>query len=193
MLVYVAASINTGVNFSITTDSYIKMNEHTFLSSTQEIQNLLYAFALRLTKSREAAEDLVQETYFRAFKARESFQEGTNFKSWVTTIMHPAFINDYRKSKVRRHINGVMPEVMILSRTERGVENAAESSIRLKELTTLIGRLDPMYSMPFMMFFQGFEYSEIATHLRLPIGTVKSRIFVARSKMKALIGSRQMA
>ncbi|WP_020569461.1 RNA polymerase sigma factor [Neolewinella persica] len=169
------------------------MNEHTFISKTQEIQNLLYSFALRLTKSREGAEDLVQETYFRAFKARESFQEGTNFKSWVTTIMHHAFINDYRKSKVRRHINGVMPDMVALDRTERGVESNAEASLSLNELTVLIRKLDTMYSMPFMMFYQGFEYSEIATHLRLPIGTVKSRIFVARAKLKALIGSRQLA
>jgi DNA-directed RNA polymerase specialized sigma24 family protein len=49
-----------------------------------------------------------------------------------------------------------------------------------------------MYAMPFMMFYRGFEYREIATHLRLPIGTVKSRIFVARTKLKAKIGVRSL-
>jgi len=153
---------------------------------------LLKALALRLTKNREAAEDLVQETYFQAFKARRTFKEGTNFKSWVTTIMHHTFISDYRKRKVRLHINGKMPESGHMSRYERRVENTGEASLQLTELKALIDELDLMYSTPFRMYYQGFEYREIATHLRLPIGTVKSRIFVARTKMKTLIGSLQL-
>lgn len=166
------------------------MNDQTFLSKTRELQSLLQAFALRLTKNQEAAQDLLQDTYFRAFKARASFQEGTNFKSWVTTIMHHAFINDYRKNKVRRHINSPMPDLWSVSQSDQGVESSAETSLRYAELKSLIEKLPAMYSMPFMMFYRGFEYSEIAAHLRLPIGTVKSRIFVARAKLKTMIGTR---
>jgi RNA polymerase sigma-70 factor (ECF subfamily) len=168
------------------------MTDHTFLSNTGELQGLLQSFALRLTKDRAAAEDLIQDTYFRAYKSRASFQDGTNFKSWVTTIMHHAFINDCRRKKVRRHINAQMPELWNLPDGGRGVDNNGEASLRYAELKALVERLPKMYSTPFMMFYRGFEYREIATHLRLPIGTVKSRIFVARAKLKEVIGVRDL-
>jgi len=169
------------------------MTNQEFTAKTQELNNLLFAFALRLTRSRQDAEDLMQETQIKAYKYRDNFAEGTNFKSWISTIMRNTFINQYRKRKTRRHLNQPTTEVTENIISKNVVANSGEQNLRMQEMKRMMNSIGKIYSIPFMMFYRGYEYQEIARELNIPIGTVKSRIFSARVKMKAMIGERRSA
>lgn len=169
------------------------MTNQEFTQKTQELNNLLFAFALRLTRSRQDAEDLMQETKIKAYKYRKNFAKGTNFKSWISTIMRNTFINQYRKRKTRRHLNQPVTEVTENVIVKNTVANSGEQELRMQELKAMMNSIGKLYSVPFMMFYRGYEYQEIAQQLDIPIGTVKSRIFSARVKLKGLIGERYQA
>jgi len=169
------------------------MTNQEFTTKTQELNNLLFAFALRLTRSRQDAEDLMQETQIKAYKYRDNFAEGTNFKSWISTIMRNTFINQYRKRKTRRHLNQPTTEVTENIISKNVVANSGEQNLRMQEMKRMMNSIGKIYSVPFMMFYRGYEYQEIAREMNIPIGTVKSRIFSARVKMKAMIGERRSA
>lgn len=169
------------------------MTNQEFIAKTDELNNLLFSFALRLTRSRQDAEDLMQETAIKAYKYRENFAEGTNFKSWISTIMRNTFINQYRKRKTRRHLNQPTTEVTENIVNKNIVANSGEQNLRMQEMKRMMDSIGKIYSVPFMMFYRGYEYQEIAEKLNIPIGTVKSRIFSARVKMKQLIGERRAA
>ncbi len=143
----------------------------------------LQAFALRLTKNPYDAEDLLQETIFLALKHSDKFRGGTNFNAWVKTIMRNTFINNYRKNK--RFMNYVSQKIASYFYDKPEAKNNAESNIMLNELTDIIDELDEKFRAPFMMYYEGFSYEEIAQKLGLPLGTVKSRIFFARKHIKA--------
>lgn len=168
----------------------------TFMSALQfskefnSLESLLFAFALRLTNNYEDAKDLMQETALRAYKHRDKFTMGTNFKSWVSTIMRNTFINRYRKEKKRKNVNQPIESFLFAIENKNVVPNQGEMNMRMKELNGLFDEIGDLYSVPFLMFFRGYEYKEIAAHLDIPIGTVKSRIFLARKKLKALIHAR---
>ncbi len=169
------------------------MTTQEFTTKTQELNTLLYAFALRLTKGQQDAEDLLQETTIKAFKYRERFAAGTNFKSWITTIMRNTFINQYRKAKTRSHLNHKVEDATAFVADTSTVANSGEQNLRMQELQRMLNSIGEIYSTPFLMFYKGYEYQEIAEHLNIPIGTVKSRIFSARLKMKEMIGERRAA
>ncbi len=165
--------------------STLEFNQH-----FSKLENLLFAFALRLTNNYEDAKDLTQETALRAFKHRDKFTMGTNFKSWASTIMRNTFINGYRKEKKRKTVNQPIEEFLFGLENSNIVSNQGEVNIRMEEMEGMFREIGDLYSVPFLMFFRGFEYKEIASHLDIPIGTVKSRIFLARKKMKHLINER---
>ncbi len=169
------------------------MTSQEFTHKTQELNNLLFAFALRLTRSRQDAEDLMQETAIKAYKYRHNFSEGTNFKSWISTIMRNTFINHYRKAKTRRHLNQPADAVTENIEVNNVVANSGEQNLRMQEMKRMLNSIGDIYSVPFLMFYKGYEYQEIADQLNIPIGTVKSRIFSARVKMKQMIGERRAA
>ena len=158
-----------------------------FNHNLAQIQNLLFAFAMKLNYSnREDANDLYQETVMRAFASKDRFQEGTNFKAWVTTIMRNCFINEYRKRRTRNQVEQPLEDNAEFA-VRQAVRNDAGTIIMMKELRIMLDKMDDAHREPFEMFFNGFEYQEIAEKLDLPMGTVKSRIFFARKKMKDMI------
>ena len=157
-----------------------------FNNRYQPITGLLFAFAMKLTRNRVNAEDLMQETLCRAYKNRKRFQMGTNFKSWITTIMRNNFINDYRKQKTRNSVESPI-EGFGYFIENKSVEGNANSIIMMKELTSLVDGLSNDFKQPFVMFKDGYHYDEIAEAMNIPIGTVKSRIFFARKKLKGMI------
>lgn len=169
------------------------MTNQEFTQKTNQLENLLFSFALRLTRSRQDAEDLMQETKIKAYKYRNKFTEGTNFKGWISTIMRNTFINQYRKAKTRRHLNHTVEDHTASVSTLHSTNNGGESSLRMQELKRMMSSIGDIYSVPFLMFYRGYEYQEIANKLNVPIGTVKSRIFTARVKMKNLLGNRRQA
>jgi len=166
------------------------MNNQEFVQKIDKLENLLFSFALRLTKNRQDAQDLMQETSIRAYKHRDKFASGSNFKSWVSTIMRNTYINGYRKMKTRRHLNQPIEEFTSALESNTAVDNTAEQAMRMKEMKAMLDSVGDLYSVPFLMFYQGYEYKEIAAQLNIPIGTVKSRIFLARQRMKQMIGDR---
>ena len=151
-----------------------------------KLEGFLYSFALKLTRNSEDAKDLLQETASRAYEFRHRFTVGTNFKAWITTIMRNLMINNVRSSKKRKTAETPIDDVLFAVEN-KAVKNQAVSSIMSKELDAILGSLSNEYRIPFLMFYQGYEYQEIADHLDLPMGTVKSRIFYARKKLKSLI------
>jgi RNA polymerase sigma-70 factor (ECF subfamily) len=169
------------------------MNNNDFTSQLSNLELFLYNFAYRLTQNKEKAKDLVQDTSLRAFRYREKFQIGTNFKGWIATIMRNTFINNYRKEKRNRTVSEPVENLAYGLESKNIPSNAAEINLRIQELHKMLDQIGDLYSVPFIMHYRGYEYQEIANHMDLPMGTVKSRIFTARQKMKALIGERSAA
>lgn len=159
------------------------------IRTTEDLKSVLLSFALSLTHSRQDAEDLLQETTLKALRARDRFLEGTDFRRWILTIMRNTFINDYRKKKVRRHLNCELSEVTESIIASAPVSNTAETNLGMEEINRMLTSLGNLYSVPFRMYFRGYSYREIADRLQVPLGTVKSRIFIARVKMKQLLAS----
>jgi len=146
-------------------------------------RNPLKNFAYSLTLNSEEAQDLVQETYLKALKYRDKFADASNLKAWLYTIMKNTFINTYRRSVKTRQII-TQTDDMSLVRPMRGNDApGAESQINLKHITNAVDALEDEYRIPFKRYFDGYKYKEIADELDLPIGTVKSRIFLARKKL----------
>ena len=162
--------------------------------STKEFENMLLAnadflkpFAFTLTKDNESAKDLTQETLFRALANKEKYNVGTNIKAWMYTIMRNIFINDYRKKARQNVIFDQTPNDYLLDHNQSAVSNLAESNIKLKEIKTAIRKLPDIFKHPFVLFFEGYRYNEIADLLHEPLGTVKSRIHFARKLLKTEI------
>jgi RNA polymerase sigma-70 factor (ECF subfamily) len=158
-----------------------------FDNKLQELSHLLRSFAINLTKNREAANDLYQETALRALTNRDKFRPGTNFKAWLFTIMKNIFINNYRKRVKSATIFDSTDNMFFLNSGSVVIGNNAESNMLIKELTGMIEDLEDNIRIPFNMHFEGYKYQEIADELDLPLGTVKSRIFFARKELKERI------
>ena len=157
-----------------------------FSSQFSNLQTKLIPVAYRLTNNLEDAKDLVQETALRAFNNKEKFTSGTNFQAWVITIMRNTFINFYRKKK-NRNTCCEPTGSYVFEKEEQAAVNQAGSNIIMGELLDMIDGMTDTYSVPFSMFYEGYKYEEIASYLDLPIGTVKSRIFFARRKLREAI------
>ena len=97
--------------------------------------------------------------------------------------MRNTFINFYRKKK-NRATSCEPSDSYVFINEDFAEDNNAGSNIMMGELSQIIGKLDETYRKPFLMFFEGFKYEEIATDMALPIGTIKSRIFFARQKLR---------
>jgi RNA polymerase sigma factor (sigma-70 family) len=141
----------------------------------------LKKFAYSLTLNGEEAQDLVQDTFVKAISYREKFMDATNLKAWLYTIMKNTFINNYRRSIKTRQIIQQTDDLSQVKTVSGANGPSAESQINEKQITSAINALDD--KIPFVRYFDGYKYKEIADELNLPIGTVKSRIFLARKKL----------
>lgn len=146
------------------------------------LESYLIAFAMRYTKNEEDARDLTQETMLKAMKNKNYYTPKTNFKAWLFTIMRNIFINQYRRKVRSKTIfdNSDEKYLMYGSTEER---NTPQNHITSLEVEAQLNALSEVYKAPFEMHYQGFKYQEIANELDIPIGTVKSRIFIARKKL----------
>jgi RNA polymerase sigma-70 factor (ECF subfamily) len=165
-----------------TSNSPIKVSK--FLTLYQPIANKLHGYALRLTGNNMEAEDLVQETVFRAYKNLNSYHDGSNFKAWMNTIMRNMFINNYRKQKIREATGGVEKYAQ-----EKGlyVFNEGYNNLRRDEFLGALGKLDEIYLRPLLMVGEGYQYEEMAKSLNIPVGTLKSRIHHGRKKLRKIL------
>lgn len=147
----------------------------------------LRPFAINLTKDSESAKDLFQNTLYKAVSNKEKYNEGTNIKAWLYTIMRNIFINEYRRKAKQKTIFDYSDNDFLINHNQVTVKNAAESKIRMKEVWKKIHQLPEIYKTPFILYFEGYRYNEIAEVLQEPLGTIKSRIHFARKLLKQQI------
>jgi RNA polymerase sigma-70 factor, ECF subfamily len=155
----------------------------------------LYRTALRMTGNPADAEDLVQETYLRAFRSIEQFKPGTNLRAWLFKIQTNSFINEYRK-RVRRPRNTSLDDVeeyyLYNHLVESGVQpspSVTEDEILAQiddaEVFQALDELQENYRQVVLLAdVEGFAYREIAEILDIPVGTVMSRLHRARKRLK---------
>jgi RNA polymerase sigma factor (sigma-70 family) len=144
----------------------------------------LKPFAVSLTRDNETAKDLLQETMFRALANKEKYNAGTNIKAWLYTIMRNIFINDYRRRAKQNTILDNSINEFLLNSNQLSITNAAESNLKMKEIMQAVYKLPDIFRHPFMLYFDGYKYNEIAGILKEPLGTIKSRIHFARKLLK---------
>jgi RNA polymerase sigma-70 factor (ECF subfamily) len=151
-----------------------------FDSALIQLHPNLERYAYSLTANHEDANDLLQETYLKALKNRDKFEDNTNLRAWAFVIMKNTYVNTYRKAK-RRFItyNSGDNEVFLNAKSY----NSPESEFSHNEISGKVNKLDDAFKIPFQMHTSGYKYKEIADKINLKIGTVKSRIFLTRQKL----------
>tara|TARA_B100001059_G_C17765619_1_gene545400 strand:- start:714 stop:1226 length:513 start_codon:yes stop_codon:yes gene_type:complete len=157
-----------------------------FNEALMDIESNLKSFALSFTRNMEDAKDLTQDTMLKAINYKTYYTPKTNFKAWVFTIMRNIFINQYRRKVKSGTIFDNSKELYLITNSQ-GHEQTPVSQIATKDIEEKIDSLSPEYKDPFILHFKGFKYKEIADQLDIPIGTVKSRIFIARKKLIDLL------
>ncbi len=149
----------------------------------------LYNTAYRLTRNAEDAEDLVQETYFKAYRSLHQFTPGTNLKAWMFRILKNSFINEYRRRQTLppegdfADIEGGL-ESQIRAETPGQIPNPEEEVLATaldEDVQRALDELPPDYRMAIVLAdLEGFSYKEVAEILEIPIGTVMSRLYRGR-------------
>lgn len=155
-----------------------------FQTKLMELQNNMLNFAYMLTSNRDDAYDLLQDTTLKALDNEEKFAENTNFKGWVFTIMRNIFINNYRRGVRAATIVDTTDNLYHLNLSQDSGLESPEESYGAEEINAAINEFPDEYRIPFSMHVAGYKYNEIAEHMNLPLGTVKSRIFFARKKLQ---------
>jgi RNA polymerase sigma-70 factor (ECF subfamily) len=147
----------------------------------------LKPFAITLTRDNETAQDLYQETMYRALINSDKYNVGTNVKAWLYTIMRNVFINDYRKKARQNTVLDSTSNDAVLNNVQSVGVNNAEGNLALKDIQSAIQALPDIFRNPFLLYFDGYKYHEIADMLKEPLGTIKSRIHFARKLLKEQI------
>lgn len=156
----------------------------------------LNTFAFHLTYNESQAKDLVQETYLKAFRFIERYEEGTNAKAWLFKILKNAFINEFRK-KSKRPSKVDFEEIIAYQDGEEG-KITGYMDLRVEifenmmgdEITISVNSLPLDFRTVILLCdVEGFTYEEIAKILNIPIGTVRSRLFRARNMLKEKLRS----
>jgi RNA polymerase sigma factor (sigma-70 family) len=160
------------------------MNSSDFGQQIATLRPMLKGFTHRFTRDKEESLDLVQDTLLKALTYRNKFREDTNLKGWLFTIMRNTFINNYRKMKRERTSTDNTKDLYHLNVEDRHTFNRPEGSIEFKEVWRNMNAVKDDLLIPFKMHATGYKYHEIAKHLKLPIGTVKNRIFHARKEIQ---------
>ena len=160
------------------------MTQIEFSHMVQKESHPLRNYAYQLTRNIEDANDLVQETMLKAFTYHSKFAEGTNLKGWLYTIMKNSFINNYRRIVKRNTFIDTTDNSFYLDNVSQSIENSAERKFMMQDMEAAIESLPYDLKKTFSMNYKGFKYHEIAEILNIPIGTVKTRIFVARRQLR---------
>ena len=170
-------------------------DRQTFTKEAPQYAQQLFAGAVRMTRNRADAEDLVQETYLKAWRAYDSYEEGTNLRAWLFRIMTNTYINRYNAAQ-RRPTETDLDEVeeLFLYRRLGSIDHSrmnASAEDQMMELFTddevrgAIEELPDNFRLPLILSdVEGFAYKEIAEMLDIPIGTVMSRLHRGRKLMQ---------
>jgi RNA polymerase sigma-70 factor (ECF subfamily) len=154
----------------------------------------LYNTALRLTRNPQDAEDLVQETFFKAYRYYDKYQKGTNLKAWLFKILKNTFINNYRKKQQQPPQSDFAAiedafEDRISEDVLRKMKNPEEQfleDVLDQDIQSALDALPENYRMAVVLAdLEGFSYKEIAEILEVPVGTVMSRLYRGRKRLEA--------
>ena len=158
----------------------------------------LYAAAVRMTRNPANAEDLVQETFLKAYRAYGTFEEGTNLKAWLYRILTNTFINNYRRDTRRPQETdlGELEDLYLFRRLARETSPTSSNSAEEQLLEGLVEddikqaveSLPETFRMVVLLAdLEGFSYKEIAEILDIPIGTVMSRLHRGRKALQVAL------
>ena len=164
-----------------------------FTKEAMQYAPQLYSAALRMTRNSSDAEDLVQETYLRAYRSFAGFEEGTNLRAWLFRIMTNQYINTYR-SKQRRPVETDLDDVEDLylyrrvgnlGAMSRSAEDTLFELFTDDEVKRALEELPDAFRVPVLLAdVEGFSYKEIAEMVDVPIGTVMSRLHRGRKALQ---------
>jgi RNA polymerase sigma-70 factor (ECF subfamily) len=170
-------------------------DQATFAEQAMPFMDQLYSHALRMTRNAADAEDLVQETYLKAYRGFGGFQEGTNLRAWLFRILTNNYINTYRKKQRRpeesdladledmfmyRRLGGAQAAELARSAEDELFEHLTDSEVK-----DAIEALPEQYRDAVLLAdVEGFAYKEIAEILDVPIGTVMSRLHRGRKRLQ---------
>lgn len=163
------------------------MNDKTiFKERLLALQSNLFSFAYKLTADSEEAHDLLQDTTLKALDNESKYSDNSNFKGWLFTIMRNIFINNYRRTvRERTVIEGT--EDLYQLNFQQPTNSTPEGTYAVNEISQIIDSFSEDYRKPFSMYVAGYKYEEIAEILGIPLGTVKSRIFTTRQKLRSIL------
>jgi len=173
--------------------------ERTRRFETDALQYLdqLYAAAMRMTRNPADAEDVVQETFAKAYASFHQFTPGTNLKAWLYRILTNTYINSYRKKQREPQLSdGENVEDWQLARAEshtssglKSAETVALENLPDSDVKDALQQLAPDFRLAvFLADVEGFSYKEIAEIMGTPIGTVMSRLNRGRTQLRKLLG-----
>ncbi|MCZ7532298.1 MAG: sigma-70 family RNA polymerase sigma factor [Acidimicrobiia bacterium] len=168
-------------------------DQATFEEDAMEFAPQLYSAALRMTRNPSDAEDVVQETYLKAYRGYGSFTAGTNLKAWLYRILTNTYINKYRKAQRRPNEVelGELQDMYLYKRLGEhsgATESAETTALDMfvdEDIVEAIESLPEAFRMPVLYAdVEGFSYKEIAEILDVPIGTVMSRLHRGRKALQ---------
>lgn len=168
-------------------------DQATFEEDAMEFAPQLYSAALRMTRNPADAEDVVQETYLKAYRGYGSFTAGTNLKAWLYRILTNTYINKYRKAQRRpSEVElGELQDIYLYKRLGEhsgATESAEKTALDMfvdEDIVEAIESLPEAFRMPVLYAdVEGFSYKEIAEILDVPIGTVMSRLHRGRKALQ---------
>src|SRR3954453_845963 len=169
-----------------------------FVEEAMQYAPKLYSAALRLTRNKADAEDLVQDTYLRAWRSFGTFEEGTNLRAWLYRILTNSFINRYRRKQRRPIEDGIdnVEDLYLYKRintlgtvlSSRSAEDTMFDLFTDDEVKGALEALPENFRIPVLLAdVEGFSYKEIAEMLDIPVGTVMSRLHRGRKGMHKLL------
>jgi RNA polymerase sigma-70 factor (ECF subfamily) len=175
-----------------------EIGRETFSVDAMQYAPQLFSTALRMTRNRADAEDLMQETFTKAWRAFDSYQQGTNLRAWLFRILTNTYINKYN-SQLRKPTETELDEVEELylfkrlgafdqSQLSQSAEDQMLEMFTDDEVKNAIEELPESFRIPLLMSdVEGFSYKEIAEILEVPIGTVMSRLHRGRKAMQKML------
>jgi RNA polymerase sigma-70 factor (ECF subfamily) len=176
-----------------------------FTKLIEPLFNEIFAYAFRMTKNRQAAEDLTAETFTRAWRYFAHFKLGTNFRAWIYSVLTNIFINDYRKKKrepgkVDYDKYDTADEFYVYNRLSKDSAQPVDSPERLiqnkfdyEAVRKALDKLpDDFKQVVLLSDLEGFSYNDIVKILKIPLGTVRSRLNRGRHIIQKLLWEKKL-